>query len=197
VRAAAALARIVVQTAADAVGMEPRELRQSAEPGQALSDVITANGGDPAQVAADAKAKALEDIDTALNEGKITAEQAENMRANLDDAIARIMSHPLRERRVRPRAELNRDLVQTVAESTGLSVRDILGQLRQGKSLATVITENGGDVEAVKTQIIAEETAAINEAVTNGRLTQERADELISNLPTLVDRRLNFERVSL
>lgn len=51
------------------------------------------------------------------------------------------------------------DLIRLVAEETGLTPTDILQQARDGKTLAQIITENGGSVENVQ--------AKIDEAVAN------------------------------
>jgi hypothetical protein len=84
-----------------------------------------------------------------------------------------------------------------ITEATGLERADIVAQLAEGKTLAEVITENGGDVEAVKAQVLAplEERAAA--AVEDERITQERADELLANAGERIDNLLNrvFERL--
>jgi hypothetical protein len=51
------------------------------------------------------------------------------------------------------------ELIRLVAEETGLAPMDILRQARDGKTLAQIITENGGSVENVQ--------ARIDEAVAN------------------------------
>lgn len=84
-----------------------------------------------------------------------------------------------------------------ITEATGLERADIVAKLAEGKTLAEVITENGGDVEAVKAQVLAplEERAAA--AVEDERITQERADELLTNAGKRIDNLLNrvFKRL--
>jgi hypothetical protein len=188
------LGEIVVQTAADALDTTPAELLRNMEVGQSLNDYLTANGVDPSQVAADAEAVATDNITIALAEGRISQSQADDMLANLEPAIEIIMNRARQERPSLPgqfefRAGLN--VVATVAESLGLTGQEIIQELRGGKTLNEIITEHGGDVEAIKQTLIDNATERINTEVAEGRLTQERADELLQNLPDFIDRLLN------
>jgi hypothetical protein len=84
-----------------------------------------------------------------------------------------------------------------VTEATGLERADIVAQLAEGKTLAEVIAENGGDVETVKTELLAPLQERAAAAVENERITQERADELLANAGERIDALLNrvFERL--
>jgi hypothetical protein len=59
----------------DATGLDGRELAQQLQSGSTLSEIITANGGDPAAVEADAIAQVTARLDEAVNNGNLTAEQ--------------------------------------------------------------------------------------------------------------------------
>ncbi len=181
-RFAVQLEVIVLQTTADALGMSLLDLYQATQPGQTLSELIVANGGDPVAIAATAKANATTDIETALNEGRITQEQADEMLTNLDDSITRIMERPL------PRPQGDRrpgdrgdgrghpqmDLLQVVADELGMSPEDVLAELQSGKTLREVIVDNGGDVTVVEQALIDALTANIGQRV--GNLLDQRWD---------------------
>jgi hypothetical protein len=83
------------------------------------------------------------------------------------------------------------DLANIITEASGLSVLELRQELQAGKTLATVITEAGGDVAAVKAEALVALTETINQAVTNGRLSQAQADMMLSNLETRIDDALN------
>lgn len=193
------LAHIVIETAAESVGMEPREFLESIEVGQTLSEAITANGGDPVQVAADAKAAAEAQIDEALANERITEERAAEMKANLDSALEDALSREGGERAIEGQARfgLRRIINETVLEVTGLDRRELSQALNDGQTLADIITANGGDVEAVKAEIIAEATTRLSEAVEEGRLSQEDADAILEDLEQSVEDILNFTRVNI
>lgn len=84
-----------------------------------------------------------------------------------------------------------------VTEATGLERDDIVAQLAEGKTLADIITANGGDVEAVKAELLAPLQERAAAAVEAERITQERADELLASASERIDTLLNrvFERL--
>lgn len=193
VRARAALDRIVVDTAATALGMTPAEFIAAVEVGQSFADVITANGGDLAQITADAKATAMVSIDNALSEGKITAEQAENMRANLDTALERILNRPRADCDMRDIAIINlvRITYQSAADALGVQPLDIIKNAEDGQSLNDYLAAQGADVAAVKAAATATATETINTALADGKINQEQADRLLASLDTAIDRILD------
>ncbi|NJO84932.1 MAG: hypothetical protein HC828_20675 [Blastochloris sp.] len=86
-----------------------------------------------------------------------------------------------------------RDLIEVVAEATGLEPRELAQEVRGGATLSELITANGGDVQVIADTIIGSLTERINTAVTNGRITQEQADELTASLNERVTAALNGE----
>ncbi|MCS6834622.1 MAG: hypothetical protein NZ750_01215 [Anaerolineae bacterium] len=83
------------------------------------------------------------------------------------------------------------DLATIITEASGLNPTELRQELQAGKSLATIISEAGGDVAAVKAEALATLTETINQAVMDGRLTQSQADNMLSNLEAHIDTVLN------
>ncbi|MDX2077997.1 MAG: hypothetical protein SFZ02_16325 [bacterium] len=86
-----------------------------------------------------------------------------------------------------------RDIIQVVVDATGLEQEELLQQLRDGAILADLITANGGDVNAVIAEALAIVTEQTNQAVTDGKITQERADEILANAETRITELLNTQ----
>jgi hypothetical protein len=82
-------------------------------------------------------------------------------------------------------------LMQAVMDATGLNLIDIASQVRDGSSLGEIVTANGGTVEAVVADAVTGATAAINEAVADGSLSQEQADQMIAQLEATYTNILN------
>jgi uncharacterized protein YidB (DUF937 family) len=78
-----------------------------------------------------------------------------------------------------------------------LSTEDILAQFREGKSLAEIVTDNGGDPQAVIDAAAVQLTDEVNQAVADGRITQTQADRMLSTLDRGLDNAMNFERGGL
>lgn len=84
-----------------------------------------------------------------------------------------------------------REIVDAIVAETGLEAQEIVQQLRDGGTLADIITNNGGSVDnvvAVALENISERAA---QAVENGNLTQERADEILANAETRITELMN------
>jgi hypothetical protein len=188
--------RQVVNIVADETGLQPRDILMQLRDGLTLADVITANGGSVDQVIADSVAQLTANINQAVTDGKMTQERADQALSNLQDVVTRGINgelFPNRLDRGAVRGSAQRILVDTVADSTGLTAPQILQETRGGSTLAEVITANGGDVDAVVSSAVASATAQINAAVTEGRLGQEQADQLLTNLPDLYTAAVNGE----
>lgn len=81
--------------------------------------------------------------------------------------------------------------LETVAEVLGITVRELRTQLHSGMSIAEVA---GDQTQAVIDALVTEATARIEQAVTDGRLTREEADERLAELPEKVAEKVNEVR---
>ncbi len=73
-----------------------------------------------------------------------------------------------------------RGFMGIIAEATGLSNEDIQGQLVEGKTMAELITENGGDLEAVRAQL-TEMFSNVPNADTDPADIEQRIDDLLNS----------------
>ena len=183
-------AAALVAALTDMTGMTPQELLADVEPGTTtLAQVAEANGIDPAAVVAEASANITERINQAVENGRLSQEQADEILANLDANLTELMNQPIPERQRHPVADRIREagirtLVNALAEATGMDVADMLAQAQeQGlTTLAEIAEANGVAPEDVVAAAVADATEHINQAVTDGNLTQEQADNLIAGL---------------
>lgn len=84
-----------------------------------------------------------------------------------------------------------REVMEAVVTETGLEPQAILQQLRDGSTLADIITANGGSVDNVIAVALGNVQERIAQAVENGNLTQERADELLASAETRITEWMN------
>lgn len=98
---------------------------------------------------------------------------------------------------VRPQIErdgtrlLHLTVARHVVDATGVEARELIEARMNGQSYAEFVTASGGDPIAVAAEVVADVTNHINEAVANGRLEQDRADEMLAELPITVDEIMN------
>lgn len=86
-------------------------------------------------------------------------------------------------------------LIDTIAEALEMEPEAVIEALRaeEGTTLADVIEANGGDIDAIVATFVEDATERINEAVEDGRLNQEEADERLAELEERITDRLNGE----
>jgi hypothetical protein len=100
-------------------------------------------------------------IAQAIEKGIITQEQADQMLARKD-----LMSY------------LGRDAL--LAKALGMKVEDLQAAYAEGKSLTDLMAEKGLDAATVREKLQAVYAEAIAQAVEDGVITQEQADEMLS-----------------
>jgi len=80
-----------LNTAAQTIGISSQQLTQEL-PGKSLADVATAHNKDPQTVAAALKAAANTRIDQAVSSGRLTADQGNTQKTNIDARIDQFMT---------------------------------------------------------------------------------------------------------
>jgi uncharacterized protein YidB (DUF937 family) len=83
--------------------------------------------------------------------------------------------------------------MSTVAESLGISEDELRAALADGQTIAEIAEEQGVDVQDVIDDIVAAQRERVDEAVAEGRLTQEEADELLAGAEERVTAFVNGE----
>ena len=81
---------------------------------------------------------------------------------------------------------IERPGLEAAAETLDLSEDDLRSALRDGDSLAEIAEEQGVAVDDLVTALVAAAEERLAEAVEDGRITQERADEIAAVLPERV-----------
>ena len=82
------------------------------------------------------------------------------------------------------------NVLEIVADELDLSVEEVIEALRDGETVADFVEAHGGDVDDIVRAAVAEAEARLNEAVENGRLTEERKAEILERLQTELPERL-------
>jgi len=94
-------------------------------------------------------------------------------------------------RRNRLRRIVVRRAVAVAADTIGIPAKDLVKELRDGKTIAEVATAHNVDPQRVIDAIVKAATDKIEAAKTAGKITAERAAKLEAQLPALVARFVN------
>jgi polyhydroxyalkanoate synthesis regulator phasin len=83
--------------------------------------------------------------------------------------------------------------ISTVAESLGIGEDELRAALADGQTIAAIAEEQGVDVQDVVDDIVAAQRERLDEAVAEGHLTQEEADEFLAGAEKRVTAFVNGE----
>jgi hypothetical protein len=135
------------------------------------------------------KQTALQLIDEAATAGTITPEQAQRAKDRVNasqGACERIGD------RAATRAQVGKVELQAVAQKLGITERELVRELRGGKSLAQVAGEHNVSRDQLKAKMHDAFKAELDKAVAASKLTQAQADAALArfdaNLDRLIDR---------
>jgi hypothetical protein len=138
------------------------------------------------------KAAAIDQVDAALAEGKITEEQAEKMKERIESGEGPAFFGPRFFGGHRGfHLQAPGDQLTAAAGYLGLSVDELRERLRDGQSLADLAKAEGKSVEGLEQAIVHAAKKKLDQAVDDGVLTQEQADDILDRIEAHVDDMVN------
>lgn len=168
-----------LELAEEYTGLTIAEMRDALQSGQTLADLISANGQSVDNFIAAALENVSARIDTAVENGRITAERAETIKAQAQERItAWVNGEP-------------GPLAALLLEYTGLELPELRAAHQNGQTLADLITANGQSVDAFIAAVMEPINLRIDTAVENGRITAERAEALKAQVLERITNRVN------
>ena len=165
---------------ANALGLTVDELEAARAAGQRLPEIADAQGVTMEDVQAAMQAAWETAVNDALAAGTITQEQADMLIAR----GGRFAMGPMDGHGDKGLMEtiFNRDAVQAViADTLGMTVEELEAAHADGQRLPEIADAQGVTMEAIQTAVEAARTAAIEDALAAGTITQEQADSLLSH----------------
>lgn len=158
------------------------------------SDSFLADVAKRLGVSQDALEKAIigargDEVDRALADGKITEEQAKELKSRLESGdvgpgFGPGFGHGFGHRGFGHHGFGGLDGAATYL---GVTEAELRAALMAGKSLAAIAKEEGKSVDGLKQAIVEEQKKRLAAAVKDGRLTQAQADDLAEGLADRVD----------
>ena len=119
--------------------------------------------------------------------GKFNPEQADKLDKRIDKLPLDKAPLPILPSRQKSQAATLKVMLDSAANTLGMSPRDLVEQLRDGLTLSQIAQQKGVDPNKVRAAMLSVPTARIDEAVQNGKLTQDKAAELKARLEKQVD----------
>lgn len=188
--------RALMQEVSDVTGLELTDILPDLRGGVTLGEFLTEQGVDPQTVTDAVKADLTDEVNAAVAEGNLSQERADALLENLDAALDRAMNEPynggLRDRlQERLHERVDASLLGVLAEMAGVEPRELMRDALTPPTLAEIAEENGIDINAVIAAAETRITEEVNQAVADGSMTQEEADELLAGLHDRLTERVN------
>jgi hypothetical protein len=164
----------------------------SSSPGQSFFDSVAKHLGISSQKLEDAtKAAAVDQVDAALKEGKITQAQADELKARIESGEFPPFAGPLFGPRFghfhRGGPPLFGEKLSAAADYLGLSEAELRTKLNTGQTLADIAKARGKSVDGLKQAILDEAEKQLDQLVEDGELTRAEADQMLARMKTHVD----------
>ena len=181
--------RMAGQTAAATIGISPDDLRNQVRGGKTIAQVATEHGVDPANVVNAIVAALTQQIDQKAAAGTIDAGRAEQAKQKLPDVASRFVNETKQRRGHR----VLKDAVQAAAKEIGVSVEELKDARKSGKSIAQVAKDHNKSVDDVVKAVVKAATSDVDQAVKDGKLDSQKADQIKQKLPDRVKQLVNRE----
>jgi ribosomal protein S20 len=186
------LAAQTLKIAADKIGVSTADLTAALKSGKSVADVARSKNVDPADVVKALVDAANTKIDKAVTNGKLSADKAAKLKANLADRATKLVNNThLKAARYARRHRLVKQGGNIAAQTIGISPQDLRTAVKGGQSVAEVATAHGkAPADVIKAIVDAADTK-IDQAVTNHKLSADKAATLKSKLTASVTERVN------
>ncbi len=191
--AALAAAALVVLAIVGVAAQSPSSSGETPSAITFLSRLVANLGIGEDQLRSAIKTTAGEEIDAALQDGKLTQEQVDRFKQRLaadDGAGMGALKRAFGSRHPRPIHHMQRagaHIIGLVADLFGTERQDVFSELRAGKSLAQLAQEHGIGEDQLKQVILDNAEQSLGQALANGRITADQKDAKLSQLSSHLD----------
>jgi hypothetical protein len=187
-----------IAAAAKYLGLSESDLRTKLRDGQSLADIAKAQSKDVDGLKTAILDAAKADLDKAVADKKLTQSQADEIYDGLKSHIDDIVNADVKLRRFGGlggpgfglRFGFGADTA-AAAKYLGLDESALRDKLRSGQSLADVAKAQNKDVNGLEDAIVASQKARLDQAVSDKKLTQSQADDILAQLKSHVDELVN------
>jgi hypothetical protein len=185
-----------IAAAAKYLGLSESDLRTKLGDGQSLADVAKAQGKDLDGLKSAILDAAKTDLDKAVADKKLTQSQADDVLSALKSHIDDIVNADLKPRHLGGAGGQGFAFgfgadTAAAAKYLGLDESALRDKLRNGQSLADVAKAQSKAVQGLEDAIVASQKARLEQAVSDKKLTQSQADDILGTLKSRVDDLVN------
>jgi len=184
-----------IAAAAKYLGLSEADLRTKLRDGQSLADVAKAQSKDVGGLKTAILDAAKTDLDKAVADKKLTQSQADDiydaLKSHIDDIVDANGKLDFGGRGGPHMGFGFGADTAAAAKYLGLDESALRDKLRNGQSLADVAKAQNKDVQGLEDAIVASQKARLDKAVSDKKVTQSQADDILAKLKSHVDDLVN------
>lgn len=188
---------VAMDTITDLLGVSRGEVVSHVRTGGTIAGLAEENGS-TGETVVDALMDVVDArIAQALDAGNIDEERADAIRATALDRVTKLVFETHDGPRVRPgnpgigNSEFRSLVMDTIQDSLGINQGQLASHVRTGGTLTELAEDNGSDGPTLESEIVAAVSDRLDQAVTEGDLTPERAERWLGRATARVSWMLN------
>lgn len=146
---------------------------------QTFLEKLAANLGVEQSKLVDAvKQTELQIVDEAVEQGKLTSDQAQKIKDRIEEGNFFPMGHFPGPKNAGFRGKQ----LDELAQALGMNADELKAELQQGKKITDIAQEKGLTADQLRQKLLEARIQTIQQAVEDGKISQEKADEMIKRL---------------
>ncbi len=187
----------LLEPIAEALGMSVDDLKAELKAGQRLEDIAAEQGVSMADIANAVYDYAADRVASAVADGKLTQDQADKILGRLqerrDACVEEDQCHLFAPKNPRPQLGTKQiiEMGKVIADTLNMEPRELLQALRAGQTLEEIAAEQGVSMQDIADAVYNDALERLNNAVADGKLTQDQADKIQARLDAQRDKCVN------
>lgn len=189
----------VLGAAAQLLGMQPQDLAAELKTGNSLKDVAAAKGMDSAKLAQDLQTTLSAKIDQAVQNGKLTADQATAIKSRIPQQVQAMLDRKWdgqqKGQGFRGTKGIFKGINEQIQTLLGIDSATLKTELKNGKSLAEIAQAKNIAKDTLVAKIQSAIGANLDQAVKDQKLTSDQAAKIKANLPQKIEAMVTNQHV--
>ncbi len=181
------------EAVAEALGMTTDEVKAALQEGSTLAEIAETQDISEADLVGRLVAQAQAHLEELVASGDITAEEAAEKSAGLQERVTNAVSADPSERQGHRGRKGHGPALETLGEILDLTTDEIKEGFAAGQSIADMAALQSVDIDSVVDQLVAEAMERVDAAVEAGKIDAERAAEISEGLEDKISERVNAD----
>ena len=181
------------EAVAEALGMTTDDVKAALQEGSTLAEIAATQDISEADLVGRLVAQAQAHLDELVAAGDITAEEAAEKSAGLQERVTNAVNADPSERQGHRGHKGHGPALETLGEILNLTTDEIKEGFAAGQSIADMAALQSDDVDSVVDQLVAEAMERVDAAVEAGKIDAERAAEISEGLEDKISERVNAD----